>query len=128
MYSQITSILYFSCAEMGMTGAPSATVPKVKENASQICNRDFVSTVGATFAALLLKGVCTRKNSPAAKPKPCLTIHELLGLRHILDINKRNQTKLEEPNMSQNSTLDKLLDLIKLLPGLTFLHQIYLVL
>ena len=26
-YSQITSILYFSCAEMGMIGAPSATVP-----------------------------------------------------------------------------------------------------
>lgn len=27
MYSQTTSMLYFSCAEMGMMGAPSATVP-----------------------------------------------------------------------------------------------------
>lgn len=28
IYSQITSILYFSWAEIGITGAPSATVPK----------------------------------------------------------------------------------------------------
>lgn len=27
MYSQTTSMLYFSCAEIGMMGAPSATVP-----------------------------------------------------------------------------------------------------
>lgn len=27
MYSQTTSMLYFSCADMGMMGAPSATVP-----------------------------------------------------------------------------------------------------
>lgn len=36
MYSQTTSILYFSCAEIGTTGAPSATVfckmPKVLFN------------------------------------------------------------------------------------------------
>jgi len=30
MYSQTTSMLYFSCAEMGMMGAPSATVPEDK--------------------------------------------------------------------------------------------------
>ncbi len=30
MYSQTTSMLYFNCAEMGMTGAPSATVPSIK--------------------------------------------------------------------------------------------------
>lgn len=27
MYSQTTSMLYFSCAEIGIIGAPSATVP-----------------------------------------------------------------------------------------------------
>lgn len=27
MYSQTTSMLYFNCAESGITGAPSATVP-----------------------------------------------------------------------------------------------------
>jgi hypothetical protein len=27
MYSQMTSILYFSCADIGTTGAPWATVP-----------------------------------------------------------------------------------------------------
>lgn len=27
MYSQTTSMLYLSCADMGMMGAPSATVP-----------------------------------------------------------------------------------------------------
>lgn len=27
MYSHKTSILYFNCAEIGITGAPSATVP-----------------------------------------------------------------------------------------------------
>ena len=31
MYSQTTSMLYLSWAEMGMTGAPSATVPGEKE-------------------------------------------------------------------------------------------------
>ncbi len=31
MYSQITSMLYFSWAEIGMMGAPSATVPTVLE-------------------------------------------------------------------------------------------------
>lgn len=29
MYSQTTSMLYFSWAEIGMTGAPSATVPSM---------------------------------------------------------------------------------------------------
>lgn len=33
MYSQTTSMLYFSCAEMGMMGAPSATVPEEKHDA-----------------------------------------------------------------------------------------------
>lgn len=28
MYSQMTSMLYLSCAEIGTTGAPSAIVPK----------------------------------------------------------------------------------------------------
>lgn len=28
IYSHNTSILYFNCAEIGTTGAPSATVPK----------------------------------------------------------------------------------------------------
>lgn len=27
MYSQTASMLYFSCADTGITGAPSATVP-----------------------------------------------------------------------------------------------------
>lgn len=31
MYSQMTSMLYLSCAEIGTTGAPSAIVPK-KQN------------------------------------------------------------------------------------------------
>lgn len=31
IYSHTTSILYFSCAEMGTTGAPSATVPWYKK-------------------------------------------------------------------------------------------------
>lgn len=30
IYSQTTSMLYFSCAEMGIIGAPSATVPTIK--------------------------------------------------------------------------------------------------
>lgn len=30
IYSQTTSMLYFSCAEIGIIGAPSATVPKTK--------------------------------------------------------------------------------------------------
>lgn len=30
MYSQMTSMLYLSCAEIGTTGAPSAIVPKKK--------------------------------------------------------------------------------------------------
>ncbi len=32
MYSQTTSMLYFSCAEIGMMGAPSATVPEEKHD------------------------------------------------------------------------------------------------
>lgn len=32
IYSQITSMLYFNWAEMGTTGAPSATVPINKTN------------------------------------------------------------------------------------------------
>ena len=31
MYSHTTSILYLSWADMGMTGAPSATVPAERE-------------------------------------------------------------------------------------------------
>lgn len=31
MYSHKTSILYLSCAEIGITGAPSATVPNLEK-------------------------------------------------------------------------------------------------
>lgn len=31
MYSQMTSILYFNCAEIGTTGAPSAIVPEIEK-------------------------------------------------------------------------------------------------
>ena len=35
MYSQMTSMLYLSCAEIGTTGAPSAIVPK-KQNKEDV--------------------------------------------------------------------------------------------
>lgn len=35
MYSQTTSMLYFSCADMGMMGAPSATVPADNTSGTQ---------------------------------------------------------------------------------------------
>lgn len=35
MYSQMTSMLYLSCAEIGTTGAPSAIVPK-KQNEEDV--------------------------------------------------------------------------------------------
>jgi len=38
MYSHSTSMLYFSCAEIGIIGAPSATVPDFK-----LCKRVRVS-------------------------------------------------------------------------------------
>ncbi len=37
MYSQMTSILYLSWAEMGMIGAPSATVPVCHNSNLSVC-------------------------------------------------------------------------------------------
>ena len=38
MYSQTTSMLYFSWAEMGITGAPSATVPSMNFKICSCCS------------------------------------------------------------------------------------------
>ncbi len=38
MYSQTASILYFSCADMGITGAPSAIVPVTMRKQCVIMN------------------------------------------------------------------------------------------
>lgn len=39
MYSQTTSMLYLSCAEIGMMGAPSATVPAREPRHTAACQR-----------------------------------------------------------------------------------------
>lgn len=43
IYSQTTSMLYFSCAEIGIIGAPSATVPKTKSSSTSSFNIVFTA-------------------------------------------------------------------------------------
>ena len=50
IYSQMTSMLYFSWADMGMIGAPSAIVPNSRHN-NHIIN-EFLRLLGTTYSLL----------------------------------------------------------------------------
>lgn len=58
MYSHTASMLYFSCAEMGTTGAASATVP---------CTNAFIASCWLA-AALSLRRPAPRTQAGSAVP------------------------------------------------------------